>query len=117
MADERRQYVRWKNKIRVAYSITEADKIYQEVFTEDFSESGLQILTADRMEPQQKVKLRLEFVYDAIPILITARVAYVDIFKNKYRVGLEFADINDFDKQRIKRCLEKVRQDFQNEAK
>jgi len=117
MAEEKRRYFRWRKKIRVTYSLTEEDESYQEIFTEDLSEHGLQILVRDRLGVQQKIRLKLEFVYDSVPIMTIGRVIYATAYENQYRVGLQFIDMNDFEKQRLKRGLEKARQDFQNKAK
>lgn len=117
MDEEKRRSERLRKKIRVAYSPTEKDEVYREIFTEDISDHGLQILVPDRLEAQQRVMLRLEFVYDSVPIMAVGRVAYVTAFEKGYRVGLELIEMDDFQKERLKRCLEKVRQDFIEEAK
>ena len=116
MGEEKRRHVRWKRKIRVTYSLTDDSESYQEIFTEDLSETGLQILSADRFELKRTVRLKFEFIYDSVPIVADARVLYVNAFENQYRVGLEFVDMDNFQKQRLKRCLDKVRQDFRDEA-
>jgi c-di-GMP-binding flagellar brake protein YcgR len=116
VGEEKRRYVRWKKKIRITYSLWDNPESYQEIFTEDFSETGLQILSADKWEPQQIVRLKLEFVYDSVPIVSDARVMHVKAFEKQYRMGLEFINMDDFQKQRLKRCLDKVRQDFRDEA-
>lgn len=116
MGEERRRYIRWKKKVRITYSLWDRPESYQEIFTKDLSEMGLQILSADKWKPQQIVRLKLEFVYDSVPIVADARVVYVNAFENQYRVGLEFVDMDDFQKQRLKRCLDKLRQDVRDEA-
>lgn len=115
MVEEKRRYIRWRRKIRVAYSLTEEDASYKEIFTEDLSDHGLQILVSDRLVPQQKVRLKLEFVYDSVPIMAVCRVTYVKDYEDQYRVGLEFIDMKDFEKERLKRSLEKVGQDLRAE--
>jgi c-di-GMP-binding flagellar brake protein YcgR len=117
MGEEKRSYIRWKTKIRVAYTLAGTDEFYKEVFTEDISESGLQILVADKLRLKQTVKLKLEFVYDSVPITVMARVAYLKEYENQRRVGLEFINMDPFQTDRLKRGLERVRQEFKDEAK
>lgn len=117
MGEEKRRYIRWAKKIRVAYALTEGDESYKEIFTEDLSDRGLQILVAGRLGPGQTVRLKLEFIYDSVPIMAVGRVTYVRDYEGQYRVGLEFINMSDFQKQRLKRSLDKVRQDFRDEAK
>lgn len=110
MRGEKRQYVRWRKKIRVTYTLSEDDTSFKEVFTEDLSEMGVQILAADKLEPGQAVRLKIEFIYDSVPIMAVGKVAFVKAFENQYRVGLEFMDMDDFGKLRLKRNLDKIRE-------
>ncbi len=112
----KRRHIRWKKKLRVAYSLMQDSESYHEVFTEDISESGLQILSADRLSPKQMVRLRLEFVYDSVPIVAVAKVVYIGEMEHKFRVGLEFSNMDSFQEQRLKRYLSKLRQDLGDET-
>lgn len=111
MAEEKRRYTRWKEKIRVSYSLTEGDNSYREIFAEDIAEVGVQILVPERFILKQKVKLKLEFAYDSVPIMAYGQVVYVKPYKDRYKVGLEFVDMDEFQKHRLKRCLDKLRKD------
>ncbi len=112
MSEEKRRYVRWRKKVRVAYSLNEKEEPFKEIFTEDLSEMGLQILAGDKLQLQQIVPLRLEFIYDSIPIFAAGRVVFVVASGDKYRAGLEFVDMDDFQKQRLKQNLDRIKQDF-----
>lgn len=114
MDEEKRRAVRLRKRIRVAYSLTEEGEAYREVFTEDISESGLQILASEKLEKGQVIRLKIEFVYDSVPILANATVMYVAPFRNRYRVGLEFFDMIMFQKERLKRGLDKLVKDSQD---
>ena len=116
MDQGKRRHIRWKKKLRVAYSLMQENDSYQEVFTEDISESGLQIISLDRLTPKQEVRLRLEFVYDSVPIVAVAKVVYIGELEHKFRVGLEFLKIDSFQEERLKRYLGKLRQDFGDEG-
>ncbi len=116
MEQGKRRHIRWKKKLRVAYSLIEESESYQEVFTEDISESGLQIISLDRLDPKQNVRLRLEFVYDSVPIVAVAKVVYIGELDRKFRIGLEFLKMDGFQADRLKRYLSKLRQDFGDEA-
>ena len=112
----KRRHIRWKKKLRVAYSLMQDSESYREVFTEDISESGLQIISSDRLSPKQMVRLRLEFVYDSVPIVAVAKVVYIGELENRFRVGLEFLKIDSFQEERLKRYLGKLRQDLGDET-
>ena len=116
MDQGKRRHIRWKKKLRVAYSLMQDSESYQEVFTEDISESGLQIISFDRLAPKQMIRLRLEFVYDSVPIVAVAKVVYVGELEHKFRVGLEFLKIDSFQEERLKRYLGKLRQDLGDET-
>ncbi len=115
MDQGKRRHIRWKKKLRVAYSLMQEDESYREVFTEDISESGLQIISSDRLTAKQTVRLRLEFVYDSVPIVAVAKVVYIGEFENRFRTGLEFLKMDSFQEERLKRYLGKLRQDFGDE--
>ena len=117
MGEEKRTSIRWKTKIRVASSLTGPDELYKEVFTEDISDTGLQILVVERLKLKQRVKLKLEFVYDSVPITVTGTVVYLKEHADQYRVGLEFADMDAFQSHRLKAGLERVEQELKDEAK
>ena len=116
MGEEKRSSIRWKTKIRVAYSLAGADELYKEVFTEDISEKGLQILAADKLKLKQTVKLKLEFVYDSVPITVIGTIVYLKEHGNQRRVGLEFINMDAFQSNRLRRGLERVRQELKDEA-
>lgn len=110
MGEEQRRYVRWKEKVKVDYALPGKNEAFQETFTEDISESGMQLLAEEQLELQRQVKLRLEFVFDSVPIVLDAKVTYLTPYKNRYRVGLEFSNMDSFQKQRLIRSLEKIKQ-------
>ena len=116
MDQGKRRHIRWKKKLRVAFALMQESESYQEVFTEDISESGLQIISFDRLTPKQTVRLRLEFVYDSVPIVAVAKVVYVGELEGRFRVGLEFLKMDSFQEERLKRYLGKLRQDSGDEA-
>ncbi len=108
MSQEKRRYIRWKEKIKVAYAFAENES-YKEVFTEDLSEAGLQILTTDRLELEQAVMLKIIFIYDPLPIIAIAKVVHAENKEGRYKIGLEFFNMNDFEKQRLRRNLIKAK--------
>jgi c-di-GMP-binding flagellar brake protein YcgR len=116
MTEEKRRHVRWKNKIKVSYALTEEQELYEELFTEDISEEGMQILIGNPLELNKTVRLKLEFFNDSVPITVAGRIVYLKADGKKYRIGFAFIDMNDFQKQRIRRNLEEVKLDFNNEA-
>lgn len=116
MDQGKRRHIRWKKKLRVTYSLMQDSESYHEVFTEDISESGLQIISFDRLTSKQMIRLRLEFVYDSVPIVAVAKVVYVGELERRFRVGLEFLKIDSFQEERLKRYLGKLRQDSGDET-
>lgn len=113
MGEEKRRYVRWKDKIQVAYaSGGEGKQHYKEVFTEDVSELGVLISTFEELRVGEKVRLRLEFVYDSVPIMVEAKVAHVKISDDHYKIGLELVEMDDFQKQRLLLYLEMIKKEY-----
>lgn len=109
MVEEKRRYIRGDNKIRVMYSLSEEGKFSKEIFTENISELGFQIVIDHRIEKNQTIRVKLEFISDSVPIVTDCRVVYVSAEADQHRIGLEFVNIDDFQKQRLKRCLEEIR--------
>lgn len=108
MVEEKRRYIRWDTKIRVTYSLQQNDESYEEVFTENVSEVGVRVVLKDKIEPKQLLRLKLEFLSDSVPIIVDCKIVYVIAEKDHYRIGAEFVNMNDFQKQRLKRCLEEA---------
>lgn len=108
MAEEKRRFIRGENKIRVTYSLSDEDGFGEGVFTENISEVGLQILIKNRFEQNQVLQLKLEFMSDSVPIIADCRVVYAKAEADQYRIGLEFVDMDSFQRQRLKRCLEEM---------
>ena len=113
MGEEKRQFVRWKDRIQVSYSSeVEKQRIkYRKVFTEDISETGILISTLEVLKFGRYIDLRLEFVYDSVPILVTAKVVHAKRSGDQWNVGLEFVKFDDFGKQRFMRFLEFIREE------
>lgn len=109
MTEEKRRFIRDYNKVRVTYSLSEESEFSEGVFTENISEVGLQIIIDNRLEQNQVLQLKLEFMSDSVPIIADCRVVYVKPETDQYRIGLEFVNMDNFQRQRLKRCLEEVR--------
>jgi len=116
MDEELRRYVRWKDKIQVAYTVGEGKQQYREVFTEDVSERGVLIATFEELKVEQNVQLKFEFVYDTIPIMVKAKVVHAKISGDHYKIGLEFVEMEDFQKQRFAQYLEMIRKECSRKA-
>lgn len=111
MGEEKRRHFRWREKVRVTYSALE-EELYQEIFTKNLSERGLQILVNKKLYPNQTVRLKLEFAYDSVPVMGLGKIAYVESCGEQFRAGVEFMEMSDFDNQRLRRNLEKIREEF-----
>jgi len=116
MTDEKRRHVRWKKKLKVSYALTEEKDYYDDIFTEDISEEGLQIFIPDSLDLGQTVMLKLEFFNDTVPIIIGGKVVFLKADEEKYRIGFSFIDMNDFQRQRIKRNLDDINSSFNGEV-
>jgi len=115
MTEEKRRHVRWKKKLKVSYALTDEMDFYEDLFTQNISEEGLQILISNPIELNQTVNLKLEFVNDSVPINITGKVIFLKADEKKFRIGFAFINMNDFQKRRIKQNLEEVKLEFENE--
>lgn len=107
MLEEKRHYVRWRQKVKVTYACIEDPAVYRETFTEDLSEQGAQISVRDKLIPRENIDLKLEFGYDAIPIMALGKVVYFKSNQGRSRAGLEFVNMDDFQKQRLQKNLGK----------
>lgn len=119
MVKERRRFIRWNSRIRVTYCLSQDEESYdyKEAFTENICEGGLQISVRKRLEIKQVVRLRLEFMSDSVPIITDGRIIHSRIDQDHYRVGLEFINMDDFQKRRLQHCLELVKKDLKRKAK
>lgn len=111
MGQEKRRYVRWTKKVRVVCCMREDEDAFEEVFAEDISESGLQIVLRRPLKTNQFIKLKLEFIYDSVPIMVTGKVVHIKPEGDNFRLGLELVDMDDFQTQRLRKCLDKFSQD------
>jgi c-di-GMP-binding flagellar brake protein YcgR len=112
MSEEKRRHIRWKKKLKVSYALTEEGDYYGDIFTEDISEEGMQILISDSLELDQTLRMKLEFANDSVPINIIGKVVFVKADGKQWRLGFEFVNMDDFQKRRIKQNLEEVRSNF-----
>ena len=110
MGEEKRRFIRWTKKVRVVCSFREDEEAFEEVFAENISETGLQLVLTQPLKQNQYLKLRLEFIYDSVPIVVTGRVVHMSPEEKQYRIGLEFVDVDDFQRRRLRLCLEKFSQ-------
>ena len=65
---------------------------------------------------EQNVQLKIEFVYDPVPILARAKVAHVMKGDHYYKVGLKFVEIEGFQQERFLRYLEMVKKECRQET-
>jgi len=114
MVEERRRHIRWSTKIRVAYSLGEDDP-YEEIFTEDISFEGLQMLVVDDLRISQIIRIKVEFVHDSVPIISKAEVVNIKKADQGFRVGVKFLDMDSFQQERLKRALGVVVRDFEQD--
>ena len=112
--DERRRSLRWTKKIRITYSFGLADELFEEAFTQDVSEHGVSLAIKDKPQKGQIIRIKLEFVQDAVPIITDGIVVYVQLEAGKYHVGLDFNNLNDFDRERLRRGIDSVNKETQD---
>jgi len=112
MGQEKRRFIRWTKKVRVVCSVREDEEAFEEIFAEDISESGLQIVLRRPLKANQCIKLKLEFIYDSVPIMLTGKVVHVKPEGDRFRMGLEFVYMDDFQRQRLRKCLEKFSEEL-----
>ena len=112
MAEEKRRFFRWRKYIRVVYAFTHSlstiDEAGMEAFTEDVSESGLQMLVRSALRKDDMIDVRLEFVYDPVPVESRARVVYSISYETYFQVGVEFVNMESSQKQRLKEYLGRI---------
>jgi hypothetical protein len=113
--EEKRHYIRIKENVRVVLSRFGHEGSHREIFTEDLSEKGLQIISQDSLSQGEEVELTLEFVKDAVPIYLRARVAHVEEKDDQYWAGLEFIKGDDFPQERLELLINDLLSDAEGE--
>ena len=104
--EENRRSKRWMKNIVVHYLTDKGEHVTEQAVTADISEGGLQLILAHKLELGETIDIKMEFVHDLIPILATCRAVYVIQQNDKFRTGLQFVKIKDFQKERILRYLD-----------
>lgn len=101
---EQRNFYRWIKSLIISYSDSQ-EKITKLSATENISEGGLQVCLGHALKQDELVKIEIELFNDSIPILATCKVIYVNPEEERFQTGLEFVQIEDFQKERLARYL------------
>ena len=104
---EKRKFQRWIKKLIVVYSTLEGIKVEELTVTENISLGGLQVTLIYKLEKDEPVETKIEFINDPIPVDASCKVCYSYPERGKFRTGLEFIKMEDFHNERLLRYLEK----------
>ena len=102
---EQRNFYRWIKSLIISYSDSHNAQVTKIAATENISEGGLQVFLAQELKKDALVEIKIELAGDSIPIIATCKVAFVSSEEDRFRTGLEFIKIEDFQKERLLRYL------------
>lgn len=104
---DQRKYQRFLKKAVIKINAAEEESLLS-FYTQDISEGGAQIITdRDYLTVGQYAELVLDFFHDPLPLNIKCIVVYAHQLRQGYRVGLKFVDMDEFERVRLKKFLEK----------
>ncbi len=107
---ERRKHPRLKEKIPVAYKHTKTSEEVKSSTTESMSEGGVSFETDIHVSPGNVLEIQLDKSIDGektFPIDVKAKVIWMkQVRKGKYRLGLQFVDIDEKYRKEIIRSVE-----------
>jgi len=103
--NEQRKHYRWIKKLTLKFSDPEGQDIISRAVSENISEGGLQLVLPYKLEPGQSVRVTIELMHDSIPIQATCKVAHISPERNRFRTGLQFTELENFQKVRLLRYL------------
>lgn len=106
---EKRRFVRFDIAIKTAYAIQKDQKAEKIGITKDVSAVGIQLLTNDKIEPGEKVDLKI-FVPDALnPVHIQGIAVWSKKLENpenySYSAGIDFEKIEEDNKNTFLKFL------------
>jgi len=102
---EQRNFYRWIKSLIISYADPHNEQVTKLAATENISEGGLQVFLAQELKKDLLVEIKIELVFDSIPIIATCKVVFVSCEKDRFRTGLQFVKIEDFQKERLLRYL------------
>ena len=76
--------------------------------TNNISLTGMQVVLSCRLQTGDIIRAQIEFSNDPLPITVDCRVVYVKEENDNFITGLSFENIEDFEKERLRRLLEMV---------
>ena len=102
---EQRNFYRWIKSLVISYSDSHNEQVTKLAATENISGGGLQVLLAQELKKDALVEIKIELVFDSIPIIATCKVVFINSEEDRFRTGLQFVKIDDFEKERLLRYL------------
>lgn len=106
---EKRRFIRFDIALKVAYILQKEPKIEKLGTTKDVSAGGIQLLTNDKMDPGDKIDLKV-FVPEALnPVHLKGIVVWSEDFEShkglSYSSGIDFVKIEEDNKNTFLKFL------------
>jgi len=105
LESEQRGYPRWIKNLIITYSTLQGERVTDTALSVNISSGGMQLFLTYQLEEGELVEIKIELTHDSIPILATGRVVYAGLEGKLYKTGLEFVQIEDFQRLRLLRYL------------
>jgi c-di-GMP-binding flagellar brake protein YcgR len=102
---EQRGSPRWIKNLIAAYSTLQGERVTDTALTVNISSGGMQLLLTHQLKEGELVEIKIELAQDSIPILATGKVVYAAFEGKLFKTGLEFVQIEDFQRARLLRYL------------
>lgn len=116
--NERRKNIRINKTLIVRFKLPK-NYLGMSSRSEDMSEGGMRMVVLQRLEPGMRLELNFNIQENAKPITVTAKVIWVDYKKESYfpfTVGLQFTNLADFDRERLREHIGRIIQDQNSSA-
>ena len=104
--EEKRKYIRIQAPIIVTYKIQDQSSESKKAVCKDFSEGGVRFPVYEQININTPLEIYIETPFDTLPIFVKGRVVWIKPLSSKeghelYEMGVEFTEINPFDKKRL----------------
>jgi c-di-GMP-binding flagellar brake protein YcgR len=106
---ECREFLRCPLETKVLYTLENGHGGERECTSADVSSLGLKLIFEDRMKQGTDLRLQFTLPEEAEPLCAVGRVAWVKHYKSgRTEAGIEFQDIDDLDRLKIDRYVQKT---------
>ena len=108
--EERRKFVRIDWPVVVQYRTIEEPHTKDQSVGRDVSEGGVSFIVYERLPKETTLDIQLRTPFDSLPIFAKAKVSWVknvgERHEKTFEVGVEFIEVDEKDKKRLKSYID-----------